>query len=164
MKKNLNEIKIGDIIIKPFKTMEGKWVVKHPLVITHIDKEKQMVSAWDSRAIMAAIVMSDVKSTKSKDILENGLIDTDIIVGRKQGARKDSLLQLEVVILFSKDILPVDVRGELDPEYVKSAVKIISELDKMNLLKINKFSLPEVTTELEFEENKKSIKDDGLSK
>lgn len=156
-------VNVGDIIIKPFKNEKGEWVKSHPLVVTHID-EKGILSAWDSQAIMAAIAMSDIKSTKSKELLSRQLSSVDIIVDKEDGVRKTPLLQLEVVILFAKDVLPVDFQGQLNPAKVRIAIEVIEELHSQKLLKINKHSLPSISSNLEIRENEKVQKDDEKSR
>ena len=141
-----SKLKIGDIIYIDHKNIDGKFT-GHPLVVTHFEDE--MLRAVDQRAIFAAFTLSDAKSTYSKTLmkdlskeeLKKVYIPKEINPSPKN---KDGVMQIDVLNLFSRDVLPRDVKGSIPEEYVLKAIAMFEVWEEAKKAKFNILNLPEV--------------------
>lgn len=137
-----SNIKVGDIIIKSFKDNNGKWVPRHPFIVVEVRSNR--IALIDQNAIFAGFAMSSEDSFHSSSLLNRMPSWAVMILNPEDGVNGKSLLLVNQLILFAKDILPVDKQGEINPDIVEKALKTFEKLEKSGDVQISLNNLPDL--------------------
>ena len=138
------DINVGDVFWTSFIDNHGKKIIRHPFIV--IQTLEEQVQVLDARSILGAIAVTDIHSKKGKElkkILEESIYSNSMIT-ISDGAKKDSIAQLDTYYLFSKDLLPKDVSKMFSKDKTDEIVQVFIGLMAEKKIFINKSNLKPV--------------------